>query len=253
MVAAQAVVAAGRSVRGVEAGEGGRFLHSLHAYFLRPGSHDAPIELEVDRIRDGRTFTTRRVVARQSGEAIFELAASFAVPEPGIEHQEPAPEAPAPEGLPDWEDHRARMLGDPAQRRPDGPIEMRVCDPENPADPTAKLPPHRRVWIRPRGPLPEDPLLHAAVLVYASDRMLISTAARPHGIPFGQRRGASLDHAVWFHSPVRFDDWLLYASESPVARAARGLVLGAIYTRRGERLASVAQEGLIRTIRAGGA
>lgn len=248
MVAAQAVVAAGRSVDAADA----RFLHSLHAYFLRPGSHAAPLELEVDRIRDGRTFTTRRVVARQSDEAIFELAASFARPEAGIEHQDPAPEAPDPEGLPDWEDLRAQLLGDPKERRPDGPIEMRSCDPENPADPT-KLSPRRRVWIRPRGSLPEDPLLHAAVLVYASDRMLISTAARPHGIPFGQRRGASLDHSLWIHAPVRFDDWHLYASESPVARSARGLVLGAVYTRRGERVASVAQEGLIRTIRPGAA
>jgi acyl-CoA thioesterase-2 len=252
LVAAQAVVAAGRTL-GVGDGRDARFLHSLHAYFLRPGTHESAIELEVDRIRDGRTFTTRRVVARQSDEAIFELAASFARPEAGIEHQDPAPEAPEPEGLPDWEDLRARLLGDRAERRPDGPIEMRTCDPENPADPTARLPARRRVWIRPRGGLPEDPLLHAALLVYASDRMLISTAARPHGIPFGQRRGASLDHALWIHAPVRFDDWHLYASESPVARAARGLVLGAIYSRRGERIASVAQEGLIRTLRTAGA
>jgi acyl-CoA thioesterase-2 len=240
-VAAQAVVAAGRTVPPERA------LHSLHAYFLRPGRHTT-IELCVDRIRDGRTFSTRRVVASQQGEAIFNLAASFARPEPGIEHQDAMPDAPEPEGLPDWEDLRARILGDPSSRRPDGPIEMRVCDPERPEAPAARLPPRRRVWMRPRGVLPEDPLVHVAVLVYASDRMLLSTAARPHGMPWGRRRGASLDHAVWIHAPVRFDGWHLYASESPVARSARALVLGGIYRRDGVRVASVVQEGLIRRL-----
>jgi acyl-CoA thioesterase-2 len=238
LVAAQSVVAAGRTVA-----EGA--LHSLHAYFLRPGRHRVPIRFVVDRIRDGRTFTTRRVVAHQGGEAIFNLAASFARPESGISHQDAMPDAPAPDGLEDWEDVRARTLGSPAQRRPDGPVEIRVCDPDDP-DPAVKQTPYKRIWMRPRGPLPEDPLVHAAVLVYASDRTLLSTAARPHGLSWGRRRAASLDHAVWIHRPLRFDDWLLYVSESPVAFAARGLVLGAIYQRDGVRAASVAQEGLIR-------
>lgn len=241
-VASQATVAAGRTV---ERG----FLHSLHAYFLRRGRHDLPIEYAVDRIRDGRTFTTRRVVAQQGGEAIFNLSASFAVPEEGISHQSPAPEAPPPEAVPDWEDERARILGDPTQRRPDGPVEVRLCDPDDP-DPSVALPPTRRVWMRPRGPLPEDPLIHAAVLVYATDRTLLGTAARPHGLPWGHRIGASLDHAVWLHRPPRFDDWLLYASHSPVAHAARGLIFGAMYDRAERCIVSVAQEGLIRVPRA---
>jgi acyl-CoA thioesterase-2 len=174
LVAAQSVVAAGRTVA-----EGA--LHSLHAYFLRPGRHRVPIRFVVDRIRDGRTFTTRRVVAHQGGEAIFNLAASFARPESGISHQDAMPDAPAPDGLEDWEDVRARTLGSPAQRRPDGPVEIRVCDPDDP-DPAVKQTPYKRIWMRPRGPLPEDPLVHAAVLVYASDRTLLSTAARPHGL-----------------------------------------------------------------------
>jgi len=240
LVAAQAVVAAGRTVE-----QGG--LHSLHAYFLRPGRHGEPLRYGVDRIRDGRTFTTRRVVAWQGEEAIFSLAASFARPEEGISHQDPMPEAPDPEGLPDWEDLRAEILGDAAERRRDGPVEVRVCDPDRPDG--AAQEPRKRVWMRPRGVPPEDPLLHAALLVYASDRTLISTAARPHGLPWGRRAAASLDHAVWIHRPPRFDDWLLYASESPAAHAARGLVFGSVYDRAGRRIASVAQEGLIRVPR----
>jgi acyl-CoA thioesterase-2 len=240
-VAAQAVMAAGRTVA---AG----FLHSLHAYFLRPGRHDLPIRYEVDRIRDGRSFTTRRVVAQQGGEAIFNLAASFVRPEPGIAHQSPMPEAPAPETMPDWEDERARILGDPARRRPDGPVEVRICDPDDP-NPGVRLPPRRRVWMRPRGTLPDDPRVHAAVLVYATDRTLLGTAARPHGLPWGHRIGASLDHAVWLHHAPRFDGWVLFASESPVAHEARGLILGALYDRAGRRIATVAQEGLIRVPR----
>ncbi len=242
LVAAQAVVAAGSTVEE-------RALHSLHAYFLRPGRPGVPISLAVERIRDGRSFTTRRVVAEQEGAAIFSLAASFTRGEVGIEHQDPAPDAPPPDGLPDWEDLRAQGRGDPSSRRPDGPLEIRACDPEDPRDPSAPLPPRKRVWMRPRGALPEDPLIHLAMLVYASDRNLVSTAARPHGLPWGQRRAASLDHALWIHAPVRFDDWLLYATESPVAWAARGLILGALYDRGGVRIASVAQEGLIRTRR----
>ena len=147
--------------------------------------------------------------------------------------------------MPDWEDERVRILGDPASRRPDGAVEVRICDPDDP-DPAVSLPPHRRCWMRPRGPVPADPLMHSALLVYATDRTLLGTAARPHGLPWGKRTGASLDHAVWLHHPPRFDDWVLFASESPVAHAARGLIFGAMYDREGRRIASVAQEGLIR-------
>jgi len=239
LVAAQAVVAAGRTVSD-------RALHSLHGYFLRPGRHAVPIRFLVNRVRDGRTFATRTVVAHQAGEAIFTVSADFTRPEDGIAHQESvAPEAPEPDGLPDWEDLRAILLGDPSKRRPDGPVEVRVCDPDSP-EPQVKLPARRRVWIRPRGHLPDDPLMHAAVLVFASDRTLLRTAARPHGLTWRLRTGASLDHAVWLHRPARFDDWLLYATESPVAYAARALLLGALYRRDGTRVASVAQEGLLR-------
>ena len=240
MVAAQSVIAAGRTV------EHG-CLHSLHAYFLRPGRHQAPIRFLVDRIRDGRTFTTRRVVAHQGGEAIFNLSASFAEPEDGISHQDAAmPETPEPGALPDWEDERVRLLG-PGTPRRESPIEAHVVDPDEP-DGTPQEP-HKRMWMRPRGPLPDDPLLHTALLVYASDRALLSTAARPHGLPWGKRRGASLDHALWLHRAPRFDDWLLYVMESPVAHSGRGLCLGAMYTRNGVRVASVVQEALIRAPR----
>jgi acyl-CoA thioesterase-2 len=238
MVAGQSLVAAGRTV---ELGT----VHSLHGYFLRPGSHDVPIRFVVDRIRDGRSFTTRRVVAHQGGEAIFSLEASFVRPEEGIAHEDPMPAAPDPEALPDWEDARARILGDDAARRGDGPVEVRICDPELFSG--EPKPPRQSVWLRPRGPLPDDPLVHAAVLVYASDRTLINTAARPHGLPWGRRVAASLDHAVWLHRIPRFDGWVLYASQSPAAHAARGLVFGAMYRKSdGLRIASVAQEGLVR-------
>lgn len=240
MVAAQTFVAAARTVP-AEA-----IPHSLHAYFLRPGSHAAPIRFVVDRIRDGRTYTTRHVVAHQGGEAIFDLSISFTLPEEGIAHQQPMPPAPSPETLENWEDVRARVGG--GERRRDGPIEIRVVDPDEPHTPQ---PPQKRLWMRPLGELPEDPLVHTAVLVYASDRTLLSTAARPHGLAWGRRISASLDHAMWLHGRVRFDDWLLYASESPVARYARGLVFGAFYRRDGVRVASVAQEGLIRLPREG--
>jgi acyl-CoA thioesterase II len=239
LVAAQAAIAAGRTVSA-------RDLHSLHGYFLRPGKHAAPIHFAVSRVRDGRTFSTRSVVAHQAGEAIFILTANFTRSEAGIAHQEQAaPAAPEPATLPDWEDMRAMLLGGPERRRPDGPIEVRVCDPDSP-DPNVRLPPRPRVWMRPRGVLPADPLLHAAVLVFASDRTLLRTAARPHGLTFRLPVGASLDHAVWLHRPARFDDWVLYVSESPVAYAARALLLGALYRRDGIRVASVAQEGLLR-------
>jgi acyl-CoA thioesterase II len=238
-VAAQAVVAAGRTVAE-------RNVHSLHGYFLRPGQHGVPIRYVVDRIRDGRTFATRRVVAHQTSEAIFNCAVSFTKPEAGISHQDRMPEAPPPDDLPDWEDLRAQLLGDPSKRRADGPLDVRVCDPDSP-DPSVKLPARRRIWLRPRGKIPEDPLLHAALLVFASDRTLLRTAGRPHGLSWRLRTGASLDHAVWLHRPPRFDDWLLFASESPVAHDARALLLGAMYRCDGVRVASVAQEGLLRT------
>lgn len=240
MVASQAFVACARTVPAE------RPLHSLHAYFLRPGRHVEPIHFAVERIRDGRSFTTRRVVAEQRGEAIFGLMASFCSPEPGISHQTKSmPAAPSPDGLQDWEDLRASILG---ERRPDGPLEVRDCDPES-ADPSVIASPYRRIWMRPRGEMPDDPLMHMALLVFSTDRTLLSTAARPHGLTWNRRIGASLDHAVWVHHQPRFHDWFLYETESPVAHAARALVQGSIYAPDGTLVASVAQEGVLRRAR----
>lgn len=240
LIAAQCAVAAMRTV------EAGR-LHALHGFFLRAGRGGAGLHFDVTRTRDGRSFTARRVVAAQGEDAIFECLASFTTHADGIEHTaEPALDpalAAGPEGLPDWESVRAIETGEPA-RTPDA-IEVRVVRPEEDR-PDAVPPASRSVWMRVRGTLPDDPLLHAAVLVYASDRTLLSTASRPHSLPWGKRMAASLDHAMWLHRPARFDDWVLYASQSPVAHAARGLVFGAMYDRLGVRIASVAQEGLVR-------
>jgi acyl-CoA thioesterase-2 len=242
MVAAQAVIAAGRSV------EDGRRLHSLHSYFLRPGRHDVPLRFVVSRIRDGKTFTTRHVTAHQAGETIFDLSASFTRAEAGLAHQDPAPQVPGPEGLPDWEEERARVLGDPTAHRIDTPIEVRLCDGPL-SDAGEKRPAVQRNWMRVRGRLPGDPLVHTAMLVYATDRTLLGTGARPHGLPWGKRMAASLDHAVWIHRTPQLDGWLLYTSQSPIMQDGRAMIFGAIYTPDGLRVASVAQEGLIRVIR----
>jgi acyl-CoA thioesterase-2 len=241
LVAAQSVVAAGRSV---DAGD----LHSLHAYFLRPGRYGVPIRFVVDRIRDGRTFTTRRVVAHQGGEAIFNLSASFARPEQGIAHQaERAPDAPGPDGMIEWAELRARWWGEAIPiAAVNEAIEVRVA--EEPAAPTAPgLPPHRFVWLRPRGTPPDDPLIHSALLVFASDRTLVNATFLAAGITPGPAyQFASLDHALWLHGAPRFDDWVLYLSRSPVAHAGRGLNHGAMYDTAGRRIASVTQEVLVR-------
>jgi acyl-CoA thioesterase-2 len=224
-------------------------LHSIHAYFLRPGRYDLPIRFVVDRIRNGRTFTTRTVVAHQAGEAIFNLAASFARPEEGLSHQRPAPSVGPPDGLEEWATLRARAAGLPEPEIFDNPIEVRVLDPtefdrQGPRDPT------RSVWIRPRGVIPDNPELHTAILIYATDRTLIGTAMLGSGgLPGQDYMGASLDHAVWLHHPIRFNDWLLYSSVSPIGHAARGLIFGGLYTQAGVQLASVAQEALIRSRR----
>ncbi len=241
MVAAQCVMAAGLTV------DRDRHLHSLHSYFLRPGRHDVPIRMLVDRIRDGRTFTTRRVQAHQAGEAIFSMSASFALPEEGISHQGPVPEAPGPENLPEWEEVRARIAGAP-KRIEANAVQLRMVDPP-PMSPDDRSPAYQRSWMRVGGELPDDRLLHTALLVFATDRTLLMTAARPHGLPWGRRMSASLDHSVWIHRPVYFEDWLLYVSESPVAHAARGLIFGGLYDTKGQRVASVAQEGLIRSLK----
>jgi len=204
----------------------------------------------VTRLRDGISFAARRVVARQGSEAIFELLASFTDRETGIAHahEPPAAEALAtdPASLPDWESVRSRETGE-APRAPDA-VEVRVVRAEDDR-PDASAPPHRAVWMRARGPVPADPALHAALLVYATDRTLLRTAARLHG-GMRDRLPASLDHAVWLHRApgvdFRMDDWILYASETPIASGGRALVQGRMLTRDGTRVATVVQEGLLR-------
>ena len=246
-VLGQALVAAGRSVPDAAA----RAAHSLHAYFVRPGDPAVPILYQVDRTRDGRSFTTRRVVAIQRGRAIFHLEASFHGLEAGPEHQDEMPEAPDPESLPTWQERiepvAARAPADLRWLLRERPIEMRHvtwCDPLEPE----KLPPRNLVWIRAGARLPDAPLLHQAVLAYASDLTLLDTAALPHAIAWTDERWqiASLDHAMWFHRAFRVDEWLLYAQTSAVAAGARGFAQGALFTRDGRLVASVVQEGLLR-------
>jgi acyl-CoA thioesterase II len=246
-VLAQALVAARRTV------EEERHAHSMHGYFILPGDLEAPIVYFVDRLRDGRSFTTRRVTAIQHGRAIFNLSASFQVPETGIEHQIEVPDVPPPEQLSgeldlirEAADHIPEPLRDIYLQ--DRPIDFRPVEPLDPFRPQ-KGPPRRHMWFRAVGPMPGDDLLqHQAVLAYASDYTLLATALLPHGLSFRQPgfQAATLDHALWFHRPFRMDDWLLYAMDSPAAAGARGFTRGMIFARDGLLVASVAQEGLLR-------
>ena len=245
-VFAQALVAARRTV------EGAREAHSVHGYFILAGDLRAPIVYFVDRLRDGHSFSTRRVTAIQHGQAIFNLSASFHVEEPGIDHQSPMPEVPAPETLvPELQLIREMADRIPEALRPvltqDRPIDLRPVIPMDTFRPQVR-PPVRHVWFRALGTLPDDRLTHQAVLAYASDYGLLLTALQPHGLSFRSPglQLASLDHALWLHRPFRADEWLLYCMDSPAAAGARGFVRGSIYTRSGQLVASVAQEGLLR-------
>lgn len=229
-----------------------RPVHSLHAYFLRPGDVRAPIVYDVDRIRDGSSFTTRRVVAIQHGEAIFNLAASFQKVEPGFEHADDMPAVPPPEAVPSDFERLARHLdGAPRALREwasaERPIESRTVEAEAlfSSDPQ---PATRHVWFRARHQLPESPAVHHALLAYSSDFSFLTTALKPHGATWYTpgMQVTSLDHAVWFHAPFRADEWLLHVMHSPRASGARGLVLGRVYTRDGVLVATTAQEGLTR-------
>jgi len=244
-VLGQALLAAAGTVEG-------RPAHSLHAYFLLAGDPQAPIVYEVERIRDGRSFATRRVVAVQHGRAIFNMAASFHVAEDGLEHQAPMPAVPGPEGLLSTTDlYRQVAERLPERRREilvaERPIELRPVEPGDPLSPDRR-PPQRQVWLRAAGSLPDDPALHGALLAYASDFTLLGTAFFPHGLSILQPgvQALSLDHAMWFHRPFRMDDWLLYVTDSPNAGAGRGFGRGSLFTRDGRLIASVAQEGVIR-------
>jgi acyl-CoA thioesterase II len=241
-VAGQALVAAGRTVTTGT-------VHSLHAYFLRPGDPTVPIIYEVDRIRDGRSFTTRRVVAIQHGKAIFNLSASFHVDEPGLDHQMPMPDAPPAESLPTFHERMEPMkeqLGD-WYTRP-RPIDLRyVGDPWRDAKQLGQRTSEHQVWLRADGRLPDDPLLHVCVVAYASDMTLLDSVMLSHGVGFDENvMVASLDHAMWFHRPFRADEWLLYDQMSPSAFGARGLGEGRIFTTDGTLVVSVVQEGLVR-------
>ncbi|HNV73297.1 MAG TPA: acyl-CoA thioesterase II [Gemmatimonadaceae bacterium] len=245
-VFAQALVAARRTV------EGEREAHSVHGYFILPGDLNAPIVYFVDRLRDGNSFTTRRVTAIQHGQAIFNLSASFHIAEPGLEHQEGMPEVVPPESLaPELSLIREMADRIPESLRPvltqDRPIDFRPVAPNDPFRAEVR-PPVRHVWFRAAGPLPDDALTHQAVLAYASDYGLLPTALGPHGIAFRTKglQMASLDHSLWMHRPFRTDEWLLYVMDSPAAAGARGFVRGSIFTRDGVLVASVAQEGLMR-------
>lgn len=230
-----------------------RRAHSLHAYFILPGDAKQPIVYQVDCIRDGNSFTTRRVVAIQKGRAIFSMSASFQRAESGFEHQDPFPaQIPGPEGLPS--DHELALAIQehiPADRRPRilcrRPIEIRPVNPINPLAPE-KQAPVKYNWFRTISPMPDAPAIHQYLLAYASDLGLVVTALYPHGHCYWESamQVASLDHAMWFHRDFRMDDWLLYAMHSPNANNARGLSIGKVYTRQGVLVATVAQEGLIR-------
>ena len=245
-VIAQALVAAGRTV------EADRFVHSLHAYFVRPGDPAVPILYDVERIRDGGSFTTRRVKAVQHGEAIFFMTASFHADEPGFDHQIPMPDVPPPEDLVLESGMRERFLAKAPQNVRDywerpRPIELRPVELTQYLSPE-KLPPSQNVWVRATGPVPDDRIVQAAVLAYLSDMTLLNTALFAHGTSVFDRalQIASLDHAMWFHRPFAMDDWLLYAQDSPSTSGARGLTRGSLFSRSGALVASVAQEGLIR-------
>ncbi len=237
----------------VQTAPGDRRVHSLHAYFLRPGDVTRPIVYDVDRIRDGGSFTTRRVVAIQNGKAIFNLAASFQRDEAGFDHQEPMPAAPPPEAV-KTDQERFASLGDKLPRfamelaTAERPIEIRMIEThEDPFYPEKRAA-RRMVWFRAIAKLPEDPALHSYLLAYASDFSFVTTALLPHGVSWltPGMQIASIDHVMWFHRPVRIDEWLLYVIDSPSASGARGLARGLIYTKSGQLVASTAQEGLVR-------
>lgn len=244
-VLGQALMAASRTVED-------RLCHSLHAYFLRPGNQNMPIDYEVQRVRDGGSFSVRRVIARQDGKEILTGSMSFQLAEEGFEHQLAMPDAPAPETLrseKEWGELLAPQV--PEKRRPaltrDRPIEIRPVDPIHPLKPE-KRPPHKQSWLRAQGPLPDDPVLHRCLLTYASDFQFLGTSLNPHGVTFMSKnlQVASLDHAMWFHRDFRMDEWLLYDKDSPSASAGRGFNRGNFFNQDGVLVASTTQEALIR-------
>jgi acyl-CoA thioesterase II len=248
-VAGQALVAAGRTV------PEDRPVHSLHAYFIRPGDPAIPLVYLVERVRDGRSFTTRRVTTIQHGKTIFTLSASFHRDEPGVEHADPMPDVPPPDAIATTAERMEKLFGPSVREWYNGnPIDIRHIGPlsfEAERDPSLRTT-RNMVWLRVDGDLPDDPLLHVCLMTYASDMTLLDSVLLAHGLSWadGRTTGASLDHAMWFHGPFRADRWLLYAQDSPVARGSRGLARGEVYTSDGDLVVSVVQEGLVRTSRA---
>ncbi|WP_068084170.1 acyl-CoA thioesterase II [Polycladidibacter stylochi] len=245
-VIGQALVAAYRTVPSE------RTNHSLHGYFLRAGDPEVPIIYEVDRIRDGGSFTTRRVVAIQHGQAIFSMAASFQVREDGLNHQIEMPQVPQPEDLPSEEDLKEKFIEhapEPVRKyfQRKRPIELRPVELERYFS-KKPFPAKQNVWVRATAPLPDDPRMHQCVLSYASDMTLLDTALHVHGLSVFDPsvQVASLDHAMWFHSDFRADDWLLYTQDSPATMGGRAFTRGLLYTREGKLVASTSQEGLMR-------
>ena len=249
-VLGQALVAGGRTVES----EGGQ-AHSFHAYFLRPGDPRSPILFQVDRTKNGRAFETRRVVAIQHGRPIFHMEVSFHRPEEGFEHQDRMPDVPDPESLPAWCDRVKPLLAAAASEEDrewmlrDRPIDSRYVTEVDFLDPKQQ-PPELLLWIKADGRLPQPLLIQQCVAAYASDSTLLDTAIMPHGISWLDRTHtvASLDHAMWFHRPFRADEWLLYVQASPAAGAGRAFSTGKLFTREGQLVASVVQEGLVRKI-----
>jgi acyl-CoA thioesterase-2 len=242
-VLAQSLAAAQRTV------DEARPVHSLHGYFLRAGDSAEPITFAVDRLRDGRSFSARRVQALQFGRPILSMIASFQSPADGVEHQLPMPEVPDPETLPSISDRYAGV--DTVSGRywtRQRPMDLRHVEQPIYLEPDPHRSTHQAVWMRAVGRLPDDPALHAAVLAYASDYSLLETVLRAHGLSWSQPglKAASLDHAMWWHRPRRADEWLLYVQDSPSAQGARGLGIGRLYSKDGVLVASVAQEGMLR-------
>jgi len=230
----------------------GRVAHSLHAYFLRRGDMEAPIVYEVDRARDGRSFSNRRVVAIQHGRQIFNMTASFQIQEAGLEHQAEMPDVPGPDGLEDLRDIKRNVLAKLPERvrrflTIDRPFEVRPVDMPDFLS-NEKLEPVKHIWMKTIDRVPDDKETNQVLLAYVSDYELLGTATLPHGLRFvrEQVQMASLDHALWFHRSCRFDEWLLFSFDSPSASGARGLSRGQVFTRDGVLVASTAQEGLMR-------
>ncbi|WP_082591817.1 acyl-CoA thioesterase II [Terrabacter sp. Soil810] len=248
-VLAQCVMAAGTTVRDVNDGDGPRPIHSLHGYFMRPGDDTLPIRFAVEEMRDGNSFSTRRVHAVQKGAPIMSMVCSFQERAGGLDHQNPMPQVAGPDGLTSLAE-AFRGVDHPGARHiaESRPIELRPVESNMFVDAGPEQVATNHVWMRAVGRLPDDPLLHAAVLAYSSDYSLLEPVLRRHGLVWSDRRlrVASLDHSMWFHRDVRVDDWLLYAQQSPSAVSGRGLSIGEIFSQDGTLVATTAQEGMVR-------